>query len=357
MYFGIQSFHYVGSWHEQMYQATVFLRVVCNTNKAHTIRMVVSLHAAPAIQANAENAAHSETPAWYLTAPTDSSGNLPRVWFQGPDNFTVEALAHDWEYHARKMTTTALIASAELPADVPFVIHMQGSERVYHVQQSCSPRQHQLFSNQAVWLGVVASEKAFESLESRNNQRAAPKRQLVHRTALQGASDSSGNSGSGAAGITAGAASSSSSPPVQSAPSDLKRFLVLQVGPAGLPMWRSSIARHVPSPAAGTRGAGRMQPACSTQVEGATCSFIRASPALRAKVQAQHMETALGQRLKEDQCQLAVFGLPARDWLVDGKPQLWHAHGVVSAAGCQLRLHQLELPMNRACKLRKEFQS
>lgn len=234
-HFSIQPFGFVGSWHEQMYQATVFLRVVCHTDKTRIIRMVVSLHAAPTIQGNKDNPAHSETPAWYLTAPADSSGNLPRVWFQGPDNITVNASAYDWEYHARKMkeAITGLIASAELPVDVPFAIRMQGSERVHHVQQSCSPRQHQLFTDQEVWLGVVVSEKAFESLEG---QQALHLNKVKHRARLQGAGGRDSSTSDPATESAAATATSSSSLPVQSAPpslSDMKRFLVLQVGAAG----------------------------------------------------------------------------------------------------------------------------
>lgn len=152
-FFNIQRFSFFGYWNNQTYHADVWLRNICHNSITNTLRMTVFIHEAPYI-ATSPGGVHSITPAGFL----DDNGTLPDIWFES-DNRAVSVTATTLTKYDQlirlQQDATALVLAAELPADVPFTVRMEGSERVHQLPRHCSPKQHPLFADRSVWLGIV----------------------------------------------------------------------------------------------------------------------------------------------------------------------------------------------------------
>ncbi|WIA29226.1 hypothetical protein OEZ86_011737 [Tetradesmus obliquus] len=152
-FFNIHPFSFTGVWNNQTYHAEAWLRLICVNQTTSLARMVVSLHSAPFITVSPEGV-HSLVPPELF----DNSSSLPQLWFQSIDDdvsVTAGQLTNYDELIKRHEDAAQLIYGALLPAELPFTLRMQGSERVHMVQRQCGPAKHPLFADKSAWLGMM----------------------------------------------------------------------------------------------------------------------------------------------------------------------------------------------------------
>lgn len=151
---GILYYQFIGTWNDEVYQASIWVRYACAQDPNNReVRLVVTLNTAPEMHRNPTDS-HA-----VLNPKLGARGQLPYIRYSsstpGSIRFTDIKLAA-WDKLVRTgWQTAAFWGKGTISANESYILSMENSERVYHVPKDmCTYPDHRVFPENSVYLGT-----------------------------------------------------------------------------------------------------------------------------------------------------------------------------------------------------------
>lgn len=149
---GIQQYAFVGDFGNETYQASLWIRYACRVDAANReVRVVLTINQLPYMFTNPTKSHAMMPPRFGI------NGTLPRIYFEPRNNKSkaVDITMQTWEHLLKEdWRTSAFNGDAVLSMSSAYLLHMQGSERIYEIPEGFCTRPNKLIKPQSVWLGT-----------------------------------------------------------------------------------------------------------------------------------------------------------------------------------------------------------